>query len=159
MSEENNQAELINQISNLPFEAQIALIKKLTESTNTFRDKQIKETVDYITEYVKDNSQKYELPIESILKAFVNSFPNEFKNIFGNTVQEKTSSKNTTQKIKTSIKYHNPDNTSQTWTGKGPTPKWLKDLCVDGKTLNDFSTEKSTDTTNDTPERDNSVHE
>lgn len=35
------------------------------------------------------------------------------------------------------VKFADP-NTGAGWSGRGPTPKWLKDLCVDGKTIEDF---------------------
>jgi hypothetical protein len=34
-------------------------------------------------------------------------------------------------------KYRNP-HTGETWSGRGPAPKWLKALAVDGKTIEDF---------------------
>lgn len=34
---------------------------------------------------------------------------------------------------KTPPKFHNPANTSQTWTGRGPKPKWFKDAIASGK--------------------------
>lgn len=37
-------------------------------------------------------------------------------------------------------KYRNP-NTGETWSGRGPAPKWLKALAVDGKTFEDFRIE------------------
>ena len=38
------------------------------------------------------------------------------------------------------IKYRSAD--GQEWTGRGTTPKWLKDLMVDGKTKEDFQVSK-----------------
>ncbi len=128
---EHNQEHLINEISNLPFEERLALIKKLNESTDEIRNNQIKETADYLALYVNENAEKYDLSVESILRKFVESFPREFKNILGHS----------TPKAKTSSepKYRNPSDATQTWTGKGPQPKWLKDLLAsDGRTLEDF---------------------
>jgi DNA-binding protein H-NS len=40
--------------------------------------------------------------------------------------------------IKVSIKYRNPDNQGQTWTGRGRQPRWLAGLLVAGRKLSDF---------------------
>jgi DNA-binding protein H-NS len=37
------------------------------------------------------------------------------------------------------IKYRNPDNPAQTWTGNGRKPAWLVDALASGKTLEDFA--------------------
>ncbi|MEL0083579.1 MAG: H-NS histone family protein [Gammaproteobacteria bacterium] len=34
---------------------------------------------------------------------------------------------------KTPPKFHNPANPSQTWTGRGPKPKWFKEAIASGK--------------------------
>lgn len=36
-------------------------------------------------------------------------------------------------------KYRNPNNPSQTWTGRGRQPNWVKDLLAAGKSLEDFA--------------------
>jgi DNA-binding protein H-NS len=35
-------------------------------------------------------------------------------------------------------KYQNPENTSETWAGRGKQPRWLKEQLRSGKKLNDF---------------------
>ncbi|MBF0140007.1 MAG: H-NS histone family protein [Magnetococcales bacterium] len=40
--------------------------------------------------------------------------------------------------IKLPPKYRNPDNHEQTWSGKGPTPKWLRDLESQGRNRDQF---------------------
>ncbi|MDQ3831117.1 MAG: H-NS histone family protein [Candidatus Tectomicrobia bacterium] len=37
------------------------------------------------------------------------------------------------------VKYRNPDNTSQTWTGMGRKPTWIVEALSSGKTLEDLS--------------------
>jgi DNA-binding protein H-NS len=37
------------------------------------------------------------------------------------------------------VKYHNPADPSQTWTGKGRKPAWLVEALASGKTLEDFT--------------------
>lgn len=131
MSNQQNQEQLINQISNLPFEERIALIKMLNESTKTLKENQIIETANYLASYLNENSQKYDLSVEVILRKLVELFPKEFKNIL----------ENTTPKIKRSSapKYRNPLDSTQTWTGKGPKPQWVKNLLNSGgKTLEDL---------------------
>lgn len=39
---------------------------------------------------------------------------------------------------KVAIKYRNPNDPSQTWTGRGVTPRWLKALVESGKNVADF---------------------
>ena len=41
-------------------------------------------------------------------------------------------------------KYRNPDNPSQTWSGRGVTPKWLTEKMAAGGSREDFLIEKST---------------
>ena len=36
------------------------------------------------------------------------------------------------------VKYQNPDNPKETWTGRGKEPKWLRDALVAGKKREDF---------------------
>jgi len=37
------------------------------------------------------------------------------------------------------IKYRNPENFSESWTGRGRKPKWIKHLLDSGKKLDDFN--------------------
>jgi DNA-binding protein H-NS len=37
------------------------------------------------------------------------------------------------------VKYKNPDNTSQTWTGTGRKPAWIIEALASGKRLEDFA--------------------
>ena len=64
------------------------------------------------------------------------------------TLTEKTSSavsakkktaapKRQTKKV--APKYRNPSDASQTWTGRGLKPKWLKELLDQGRTLDEFT--------------------
>ena len=36
------------------------------------------------------------------------------------------------------VKYRNPENTEQTWTGRGRTPVWLREKLESGASLDDF---------------------
>jgi DNA-binding protein H-NS len=38
-------------------------------------------------------------------------------------------------------KYRNPDDSSQTWAGRGATPRWLASLLAKGRKLEDFAIE------------------
>lgn len=39
---------------------------------------------------------------------------------------------------KVAIKYRNPENTAETWTGRGVKPKWLKALLDQGRSQEEF---------------------
>ncbi len=54
----------------------------------------------------------------------------------GVTVEIHEAVKATSAKIP--AKYRNPDNYSQTWTGRGLAPKWLKALIAEGHNKNEF---------------------
>ena len=54
----------------------------------------------------------------------------------GVTVEIHEASKATLAKIP--AKFRNPDNHSQTWTGRGIAPKWLKALIAQGRDKNEF---------------------
>ena len=54
----------------------------------------------------------------------------------GVTIDLREASKATPAKIP--AKFLNPDNHSQTWTGRGLAPKWLKALIAQGRDKNEF---------------------
>ena len=54
----------------------------------------------------------------------------------GVTIDIREASKATPAKIP--AKFLNPDNHSQTWTGRGLAPKWLKALIAQGRDKNEF---------------------
>ena len=60
----------------------------------------------------------------------------------GVTVDIHETSKATSAKIP--AKFSNPDNPSQTWTGRGMAPKWLKDLVEKGHNKDEFLIGKNT---------------
>ena len=41
------------------------------------------------------------------------------------------------KKSKVAIKYRNPSNPAQTWTGRGRQPRWLSELIADGSDIDD----------------------
>jgi DNA-binding protein H-NS len=60
----------------------------------------------------------------------------------GVTVDIHETSKATSAKIP--AKFSNPDNPSQTWTGRGMAPKWLKDLVEKGHNKDEFLIDNNT---------------
>ncbi len=56
------------------------------------------------------------------------------------TIQQGTAElkANSRKGSKVAIKYRNPLDPSQTWTGRGVTPRWLKALVESGKNVADF---------------------
>jgi len=54
----------------------------------------------------------------------------------GVTIEIHETSKATSAKIP--AKFSNPDNPSQTWTGRGMAPKWLKDLVKQGHNKDEY---------------------
>ena len=58
------------------------------------------------------------------------------------TVDIHETSKATSAKIP--AKFCNPDNPSQTWTGRGMAPKWLKDLVEKGHNKDEFLIDNNT---------------
>lgn len=50
----------------------------------------------------------------------------------------KTGRKSAAAGRKIAPKYHNPENTSQTWTGRGKAPVWFSSLIAGGKTRDDL---------------------
>lgn len=41
-------------------------------------------------------------------------------------------------KVRAKVMYRDPENSDQTWVGRGPRPKWLRDKLASGKSLEDF---------------------
>lgn len=59
--------------------------------------------------------------------------------LFGAVVVKKLQQEPAPKARKTAkIKYCNPDNPDQVWTGFGPKPKWLKDRLSTGRSIDDF---------------------
>jgi DNA-binding protein H-NS len=55
-------------------------------------------------------------------------------------ISEGTSPKASVQKGgKVPIKYRNPENRAEKWTGRGMKPKWLRELLEQGRRLEDFA--------------------
>ena len=67
---------------------------------------------------------------------------NELATSIGVTVEIHETSKSTSAKIP--AKFCNPDNPSQTWTGRGMAPKWLKDLVEKGHNKDEFLIDNNT---------------
>jgi DNA-binding protein H-NS len=64
---------------------------------------------------------------------------NEIAQALGLTPQEILSGEKTKEKrARVRAKYQNPDNKRQTWSGRGPQPKWIKDLLATGKTIEEL---------------------
>ena len=51
---------------------------------------------------------------------------------------------NKPQPTKNPAKFRNPDNPSQTWTGQGMAPKWLKELVKQGHNKDEFLIDNNT---------------
>ena len=49
-----------------------------------------------------------------------------------------SASKGKKSKTKNPPKYRNPDDQSQTWSGRGRQPQWIKDALAENKSLDDF---------------------
>ena len=60
----------------------------------------------------------------------------------GVTIDIHQTKKATSAKIP--AKFSNPDNPSQTWTGRGMAPKWLKELVEKGHNKNEFLIDNNT---------------
>ena len=60
----------------------------------------------------------------------------------GVTIDIHETNKATSAKIP--AKFSNPDNPSQTWTGRGMAPKWFKDLIEKGHNKDEFLIDKNT---------------
>ena len=58
----------------------------------------------------------------------------------GRVDSKKPKRKNADQSHKT--KYSNPENPTQTWSGRGQQPKWVKEALAKGKTLEEFLTQQ-----------------
>jgi DNA-binding protein H-NS len=58
--------------------------------------------------------------------------PTKFRIIWPSGFREEESKKSV------KIRYRNPDNFSDTWTGRGRKPKWVEALLESGKTLEDI---------------------
>ncbi|WP_340124325.1 H-NS histone family protein [Methylobacter svalbardensis] len=64
----------------------------------------------------------------------------ELAHSIGVTVDIHDDGKKTSKRAGASVppKYRHPDNHSETWTGRGMTPKWLKSLIAEGRHKDDF---------------------
>jgi DNA-binding protein H-NS len=89
---------------------------------------------------LKDDLKKLEKSKEQeVIKRFIADM--ESIGVSYDSIKDKKVSellKNTT-KSKKPAKYMNPNDDSQTWTGWGPMPKWLKELIDSGNSKEDFA--------------------
>ncbi|AHM04082.1 histone-like nucleoid-structuring protein H-NS [Roseibacterium elongatum DSM 19469] len=58
---------------------------------------------------------------------------------FGFSLEDVMGAKGAKTKTKGVPKYANPDDGSQTWTGRGRQPQWIKDALAAGKSLDDLA--------------------
>jgi DNA-binding protein H-NS len=123
MNTENNADALFEMIKELSLEQVLAIKANVNEFSSSYQKRKIVE----IIADLKSSIEKYGLDRADLLAEITESLSNE------EVKQKKTGEP----------QYHNPANTSETWSGKGPQPKWLKDLCVDGKEKKDFLIKKT----------------
>jgi DNA-binding protein H-NS len=53
-------------------------------------------------------------------------------------ITEQASEANTRKGSKVAIKYRDPDNPSNAWSGRGVKPRWLQEYVDQGRTVDDF---------------------
>ena len=70
---------------------------------------------------VREIERKYGLTIEDILSG-----------------KKKSSATSSETKSPVAAKYRNPENTEQTWTGRGKKPKWVESALAQGKSIEEF---------------------
>lgn len=118
----------LNEIKKLPLEE----VLKIAQEVNSFASKTKNEKISEMVSYLKDGMAKYQISEEDLLKEIEKNFPQYFR-------IEKTESPSTKKKTNSfEAVYFHPTDKSKTWNNKGREPKWLKELCVDGKTKEDF---------------------
>lgn len=114
MSEANHQPDFSKQVLSLDTHALIKLVA-LAEQQMAIRKNQ-----DLQLAYQKyvEIAEKLNVPIEEIIAA-------------GQTKTKKT-------KKTVEVKYTNPQNPNETWTGRGKHPRWLATQLAAGKSVTDF---------------------
>jgi DNA-binding protein H-NS len=95
-------------------------------------------------EKLKATLQEFEKSKE---REIITNFISDIKNIGSyDSIKDKKVSEllktNAVVKVKGEPKYKNPDNLSQTWTGKGREPDWFKKLIEHGKSAEDLEIKK-----------------
>ncbi len=102
-----------------------------------------------MTEYNKLSEKELQSVIDQAEKALVDKQLEKRKDVIeqikmlaasvGLTVDIKEGNKKTLKKgKKVAAKYRNPDDSSQTWTGRGVSPKWMQALVDSGRDKSNF---------------------
>jgi DNA-binding protein H-NS len=95
-------------------------------------------------EKLKETLQQFEKSKErGIIKKFISDMKDigSYDSIKDKKVSELLKT-NAVVKVKGEAKYQNPDNLSQTWTGKGREPNWYKEWISSGKPLEKLEIQK-----------------
>lgn len=102
-----------------------------------------------MTDYQKLSESELQTVIENAEKALKQKQSNKKKEVIAKikelaasidiSVEIIESEKKSTRKgVKVPIKYRHPQNSEQVWTGRGVTPKWMRDLLAAGHNRSEF---------------------
>jgi DNA-binding protein H-NS len=108
MSELNLKEITFDKLKNIPLKDLLSLQEILNEAIEVRRDTEKQELLEKMTTLASES---------------------------GYSLDELISDK---PKKSVKIKYRNPDNFSESWTGRGRKPKWIQKLLDSGKKLEDF---------------------
>jgi DNA-binding protein H-NS len=103
-----------------------------------FTDEEIERFITELqTERTRRADEKRRLLKEQI-ESMVKEHGISLAEIFPQTGKSRGLRKEARKRGEQTIKYRNPDNSAQTWTGNGRKPAWLVEALASGKTLEDF---------------------
>jgi DNA-binding protein H-NS len=103
-----------------------------------FTDEEIDRFISELqAERTKRGEEKRRLLKEQI-ESMVKEHGISLTELFPQAGRNRNPRKDTRKRGEQTIKYHNPNNPAQTWTGNGRKPAWLVEALASGKTLEDF---------------------
>lgn len=105
---------------------------KIEFSEYTYSD--LKKLQDEIASAIKDRQREHVQQAREKILAIANEFGISIESILNGRV--KNAEKERTQKV--AAQYQNPENSAQTWSGRGRQPRWIAAGLADGRTLDSF---------------------
>ncbi len=100
--------------------------------------KELYELQDLVDKKIEEMKEDEKKKLIDKMRALSISAGLELEDVVGSIVGIKTKKK----KKEVVIKYRNPDEETETWSGRGRKPKWLEKSLKEGKKLEDFLIEK-----------------
>jgi DNA-binding protein H-NS len=104
-----------------------------------FSDEEIERFIVELEAVQKKRREEKRQALKDQIEGMVKEHGISLAELFPKTGKDRTQLKEKRTGVGQKVKYRNPVDSSQTWTGKGRKPAWLIEALTSGKTLEDFA--------------------